>query len=102
MISPMANLLDALIEESEDEEGAEVQITFRPGITTTAGILRKGPVSDTYCLGTASRATADTPGDFHPGDVVVIEQLFQADAVQTVARMMVQETPLILPVGGHA
>ena len=100
MSTPMADLLDHLIDESDDDE-IEVQLTFRPGVSTTAGLLRKGPVPGTYRLGTATRATADTPGDFQAGDVVVVEQFFQASAVQSIVRMMLREQPLIVPAGGQ-
>ncbi len=98
MSTPMADLLDKLIAESPDGF-VQLQVCFKPGVTTNAGLLRKGPVDGTYCLGTGTRATADTPGGFRAGEAVMVEMLFEAEAVQTVVRMGQQQQPSIISPG---
>ena len=99
--SPIERLLNDLL---TGEEAIEVQIAFTPGLQVSSGALKRGPVAGTYCLGTLSQATEHTPGDYKPGDFVMIEQIFDASAVQRVMRA-VPTSGLITPgasdLGGH-
>lgn len=97
--TPMSQLLDALIEDSPQDGMVEIQITFNPGAASTAGGLRHGPVPGTYCLCTGSKATEHTPG-MKAGDLVMIEQIFEADAVQRVTRQL--DSSIVAPgLGGN-
>jgi len=84
----MKQLLDAMIDESDNGMVPGVQISFKPGVTATAGTLKHHEdVEGVYCLGTATRANEGTPGAT-PGELVTVESMFTADAVQSVVRMM--------------
>ena len=94
MSSPMEKLLESML---EDDDVIQCQISFSPGMVTQAGALKKGPIKGIYCLGTPSMATKDTPGDYKEGELVMVEQLFEADAVQCIMRFMEQETRIVTP-----
>ncbi|MDX1421534.1 MAG: hypothetical protein R3322_00250 [Kiloniellales bacterium] len=91
----MRNLLEHLIREAGAEGVVGVQLIFKDG-TAMAGGLKQGPVDNTFCLGTVTEATTQTPGDFRAGDQVLVEQLFEASSVDRVMRMLAA-SPIVRP-----
>lgn len=86
MKSPMAQLLDQILAEAT-QDAVPIQLTFKPGVQTTAGALKRGPVDGIYCLATGTLATAQTPGA-KVGDQIMVEQFFEAEAVMTIVKQM--------------
>lgn len=107
-MTAMSALLENLLEDAghdDDEHGRvlECQIEFK-GLSLptpqgdpnmTAGVLRRGPVEGIYVIGSATQATPSTPNST-PGEVVLIEQFFEASEVRRVIRAM-PTSGLVLP-----
>ena len=99
-MTAMSALMENLLDEAghdDDEHGRvlECQIEFK-GLSLptpagdpnmTAGVLRRGPVDGIFVIGSPTQATASTP-NAAPGEVVLIEQFFEASEVRRVIRAM--------------
>lgn len=80
---PMKEFLEKLIDDAGGEAVA-VQVCFKPGHVMQAGALARGPVEGLFKLGVGAQATKDTPGNFKPGELVICDIVFEADAVMQV------------------
>jgi hypothetical protein len=83
----MARYLDKLIDDAGGD-AVPAQLCFKPGVTQLAGALARGAIAGTYKLGVMSLATKDTPGNFKPGERVLINITFVPDAVLQVITFM--------------
>lgn len=102
--SPIQQHLEELIDASPDKVVA-VQLCFKPGMAMQAGALARGPVAGTFKLGVGARATKDTPGNFRPGETVICDIVFEADAVMQVLSFTSSSglmTPDNMPLGSLA
>ncbi len=86
MKTPMGVLLDKILAEST-QDAVAIQLTFKPGVQTSSGALKRGPVDGIYCLGIISLATEHTPGK-NKGDQLMVEQYFEAEAVQSIVKQL--------------
>lgn len=101
---PMKLLLDKLIDDAEGE-AIKCQVMFQPGGQAMAGAVKKGPIEGIYMFGTVVEEVG-TDGR-STGHAVMINQYFDANAVQRIAMAMTDEEtealqpPRIVTPGHH-